>query len=104
MHYSVLFKFGLATAFASLSTAHAVLTTLFIDDVNQGDGTCIRMAKDGSVSTHPIAGGLESPDMACGTSSCSSLQVLPETNIPLLQAGMANRLWLSPARPRLAPS
>ncbi|KAK3306449.1 glycoside hydrolase family 61 protein [Chaetomium strumarium] len=66
MHPSILFKLGVVTAFASLSTAHTVLTTLFIDNVNQGDGTCIRMAKQGSVSTHPIAGGLESPDMACG--------------------------------------
>ncbi|KAK4233596.1 glycoside hydrolase [Achaetomium macrosporum] len=66
MHSSILFKLSLATAFASLSTAHTVLTTLFIDDVNQGDGTCIRMPKEGNVCTHPIAGGFESPDMACG--------------------------------------
>ncbi|AEO67396.1 glycoside hydrolase family 61 protein [Thermothielavioides terrestris NRRL 8126] len=62
----VRFSMGLATAFASLSTAHTVFTTLFINGVDQGDGTCIRMAKKGSVCTHPIAGGLDSPDMACG--------------------------------------
>ncbi len=68
MQPPVLFSLGLATAFASLSTAHTVFTTLFINDVNQGDGTCVRMSKQGNVSTHPIAGGLNSPDMACGTS------------------------------------
>ncbi len=57
---------GLATTFASLSTAHTCFTTLFVDDVNQGDGTCIRMSKKGDHATFPIAGGLNSPDMACG--------------------------------------
>jgi hypothetical protein len=68
MHSPVLFSLGLATAFASLSTAHTCFTTLFVDDVNQGDGTCIRMSKTGDVATFPIAGGLSSPDMACGAS------------------------------------
>jgi hypothetical protein len=65
MHSHILFKFGLGAAFASLSTAHTLFTTLFINDVNQGDGTCVRMPKDGSTSTGPIA-GLNSPEMACG--------------------------------------
>lgn len=65
MRSPIPFSLGLATAFASLSTAHTVLTTLFINDVNQGDGTCIRMAKDGRVCTHPIV-GLDTTDMACG--------------------------------------
>ncbi|KAH6856962.1 glycoside hydrolase family 61 protein [Chaetomium sp. MPI-CAGE-AT-0009] len=66
MHSPLLFALGLATSFASLSTAHTAFTTLFINDVNQGDGTCIRMAKDGNLATHPIAGGLGAEDMACG--------------------------------------
>lgn len=65
MHSPILFLLGLATSFAPLSTAHTVFTTLFVDGVNQGDGTCIRMPKDGNVATHPLA-GLDSPDMACG--------------------------------------
>lgn len=65
MRFPVSFALGLSSAFASLSSAHTLFTTLFIDDVNQGDGTCIRMPKDGSTSTGPIA-GLDSPDMACG--------------------------------------
>ncbi|KAJ4300623.1 hypothetical protein N0V88_003307 [Collariella sp. IMI 366227] len=66
MRSPIPFSLGLATAFASLSTGHTIFTTLFINDINQGDGTCIRMPKDGNVCTHPIAGGLNSPDMACG--------------------------------------
>ncbi|KAK3390576.1 glycosyl hydrolase family 61-domain-containing protein [Podospora didyma] len=65
MHPPSFFLLGLATAFAPLSTAHTVLTTLFINDASQGDGTCIRMPKDGSTCTYPIA-GLNNPDMACG--------------------------------------
>lgn len=70
MRSPILFTIGLATAFARLSTAHTVFTTLFVDDVNQGDGTCIRMSKEGNVATHPISGGLESKDMACGKPTC----------------------------------
>ncbi|GAB1318600.1 Putative endo-beta-1,4-glucanase D [Madurella fahalii] len=65
MRSLVLFALCLATAFPSLSTAHTVFTTLFVNDVNQGDGTCVRMSKVGSICTSPIA-GLDSPDMACG--------------------------------------
>ncbi|KAK4146559.1 glycoside hydrolase [Dichotomopilus funicola] len=64
--HSLLFTLGLATAFAPFAAAHTTFTTLFIDGVNQGDGTCIRMAKKGDVATFPIAGGLGSKDMACG--------------------------------------
>jgi hypothetical protein len=70
MHYPLLFTLGLATAFAPLSAAHTAFTTLFVDEVNQGDGTCIRMAKEGNLATHPIAGGLGAEDMACGKFLC----------------------------------
>ncbi|KAL2015488.1 hypothetical protein VTK56DRAFT_5360 [Thermocarpiscus australiensis] len=65
MRSPILFSLGLATAFGSLSAAHTIFTTLFINDVNQGDGTCVRMPKQGSTCTSPIA-ALDSPDMACG--------------------------------------
>ncbi|KAK4191966.1 putative endo-beta-1,4-glucanase D [Podospora australis] len=61
MRFPLLFSLGLATT----STAHTVLTTLFVNDVNQGDGTCIRMSNDPERTTFPI-GGINSPDMACG--------------------------------------
>lgn len=67
MMHSLLSVFGLASVLVPLSSAHTTFTTLFVNDVNQGDGTCIRMAKKGNLATHPIAGGLDSEDMACGT-------------------------------------
>jgi hypothetical protein len=52
-------------AFLSSASAHTVFTTLFINDQNQGDGTCVRMPNNGSTCTYPLE-GLSSPDMACG--------------------------------------
>jgi dihydroorotase len=54
-------------AIASLQAvlAHTVFTTLFIDDVNQGDATCVRMPTVGATCTAPII-DLTSNDMACG--------------------------------------
>lgn len=49
-----------------LTSAHTVFTTLFINDVNQGDGTCVRMPRDGPTSTSPIRPITDNPDMACG--------------------------------------
>ncbi|KAK2067654.1 hypothetical protein P8C59_001370 [Phyllachora maydis] len=59
------FALGAAVALATLSSAHTVFTTLFIDDVNQGDGTCVRMPKDPNTCTDPVE-SLTSQDMACG--------------------------------------
>ncbi|OIW31988.1 hypothetical protein CONLIGDRAFT_560478, partial [Coniochaeta ligniaria NRRL 30616] len=56
----------------SLTNAHTVFTTLFINDINQGDGTCVRMPKDGSTSTAPIR-PLTSTDMACGRDGLASV-------------------------------
>ena len=56
---------GLATVLAPLASAHTVLTTVFVNDKNQGDGTGIRMPTDGSTSTSPII-NMNSNDMICG--------------------------------------
>jgi hypothetical protein len=104
MHSPFLFALGLATAFAPVSTAHTVFTTLFVDDVNQGDGTCIRMAKEGNVATHPIAGGLDTEDMACGKPPEPPNVYFRQMLMSHSQAETVNRPWHSPARPRLAPS
>ncbi|KAK5660424.1 hypothetical protein OQA88_12968 [Cercophora sp. LCS_1] len=57
---------GLATAFATVSNAHTLFTTLFINDENQGDGTCVRMPMDGNTATGPIADPFNNGDVACG--------------------------------------
>lgn len=65
---------GLAVSNAA---AHSVFTTLFVDDVNQGDGTCVRMNMNPDTTTSPI-NDLSSNDMACGMYSfCNKLRACP---------------------------
>ncbi|KAF4634120.1 hypothetical protein G7Y89_g3989 [Cudoniella acicularis] len=57
----------LTCTLAALQTAaaHTVFTTLFVNDVDQGDATCVRMPTTPSNATFPI-NDLSSSDMACG--------------------------------------
>ncbi|TQW00743.1 hypothetical protein V2A60_001793 [Cordyceps javanica] len=50
---------------ASAATAHTLFTTLYIDGKNQGDGTCVRMPKNGATGTAPIY-PITGDAMACG--------------------------------------
>ncbi|CAK7217213.1 hypothetical protein SBRCBS47491_003088 [Sporothrix bragantina] len=52
-------------ALAATVTAHTSFTTLFINSIDQGDGTCVRQPTDPQTSTSPIA-DLASSDMICG--------------------------------------
>ncbi|EEY14809.1 endoglucanase II [Verticillium alfalfae VaMs.102] len=56
---------ALGVSAAPLATAHTLLSKIYIDEVSQGDGTCLRMPEDGSKTTSPVD-SLESDDMACG--------------------------------------
>ncbi|KAI0541229.1 family 61 glycoside hydrolase [Xylaria digitata] len=47
------------------ASAHTVLTTLFVDDVRQGEGTCVRMPLDPGHCTDPVE-SVTSNNMACG--------------------------------------
>ena len=58
---SLLLTLGLAY----MASAHTLFTTFFIDGENQGDGTCVRMPKDGETATAPIY-PLTGDVMACG--------------------------------------
>ncbi|CAG8954607.1 hypothetical protein HYFRA_00004526 [Hymenoscyphus fraxineus] len=62
MHYS---KLAYALVAIQPVAAHTAFTTLFINDVNQGDATCIRMFHDPQRATDPV-NDLSSQDMACG--------------------------------------
>ncbi|KAF7869719.1 hypothetical protein EAF04_004503 [Stromatinia cepivora] len=65
MHLSF-FTLALVAFYTSqLVDAHTVFTTLFVNDVSQGDGTCVRMPSDPSTATFPI-NDLDSDSMACG--------------------------------------
>jgi hypothetical protein len=59
------YAFVLASTAASLVSAHSTFTTIYINDVSQGDGTCVRMNTDSDTSSAPIP-SLSSDDMACG--------------------------------------
>ena len=57
----------LAVVLAALQAVagHTVFTTFFVNDVNQGDGTCVRMPMTPNNATNPV-NDLASDDMACG--------------------------------------
>lgn len=56
---------ALAAWLTRSTSAHTVMTTLFVDNVDQGDGVCIRMPMTPQNATFPIL-NLASSDMACG--------------------------------------
>lgn len=67
MHYFTLIMVLVTLILANLQAAagHSLCTTLSINNVDQGDGTCVRMPMDAHNSTFPID-DLASDDMACG--------------------------------------
>ncbi|RYP30369.1 hypothetical protein DL767_006277 [Monosporascus sp. MG133] len=64
MRRTLVLLLGLARL-AVLADAHTIFTTLYINDVSQGDGTCVRMNRSPSTCTSPVD-GIRSKDMACG--------------------------------------
>jgi hypothetical protein len=60
-----LFILALALPALQLVAAHSVFTTLFVNGVDQGDGTCVRMNMTPDNCTSPV-NNLASNDMACG--------------------------------------
>ncbi|KAI1179427.1 lytic polysaccharide monooxygenase [Nemania sp. FL0916] len=64
MQYRFSLTLAAVAGLAVSASAHTVFTTLFIDDKNQGDGTCVRMPKDPNTCTSPVE-NVASNDMAC---------------------------------------
>ncbi|KAJ2900602.1 hypothetical protein MKZ38_002398 [Zalerion maritima] len=71
--YSSLRILGLASVLSTFANAHTLFTTSFIDGEGQGDGVCVRMPKDGSTATSPIA-DITGDDMACGRDGTTGVQ------------------------------
>ena len=65
MHYTYVKVILLAAGAAQLTNAHTAFTNFFVDGVDQGDGTAVRMSNDIPNATFPISSAT-SPDMACG--------------------------------------
>ena len=61
-------SFLLAAGSAQLSHAHTAFCNTFLDGVNQGPGTALRMSNNMGQATFPIT-SVTSPDVACGRSS-----------------------------------
>ncbi|KAG4427915.1 hypothetical protein IFR05_016604, partial [Cadophora sp. M221] len=66
MHISRL-VFALGLGVLRSVAGHTLFTNLFINDIDQGDGTCVRMPMDAHNATNPI-NDLASRAMACGYS------------------------------------
>ncbi|KAJ9669571.1 hypothetical protein H2201_000438 [Coniosporium apollinis] len=50
---------------ANAANAHTIFSNFYVDGLDQGDATCVRMSNNPSQATFPIA-GITSEDMACG--------------------------------------
>ncbi|KAK5628522.1 hypothetical protein RRF57_004237 [Xylaria bambusicola] len=57
--------FAVIVGLTAAAGAHTVMTTLFIDNVKQGEATCVRMPMNPSSCTSPVE-SITSDDMACG--------------------------------------
>lgn len=55
----------LAAGTASFASAHTTFTNFFVDGVDQGDGTAVRMSNNIPEATYPLP-NINTPDMACG--------------------------------------
>lgn len=55
----------LAAAAAQVIHAHTAFTNFYVNGVNQGNATCVRMSNVINSATNPIH-GITSDDMACG--------------------------------------
>ncbi|EFX04819.1 endoglucanase b [Grosmannia clavigera kw1407] len=66
------FMATLVFTFAAATSAHTTFTALFVNGVNQGDGTCVRQPKDPQTSTFPLR-DLTSTDMICGRDGLASV-------------------------------
>ena len=61
----------LVSGVAQLASAHTAFTNFFVDGVDQGDGTAVRMSNILQKATFPLD-SVTSPDMACGESPLST--------------------------------
>ena len=66
-----------AAGTASFASAHTTFTNFFVDGVDQGDGTAVRMSNNIPEATYPLP-NITTPDMACG--KCLSKSALDESS------------------------
>jgi hypothetical protein len=74
-------RFLNALGLIPLVAGHTIMTTLYVDGENQGDGVCIRMNRDPEHATFPIE-PLANDAMACG----SYPSKIPHHPLPIYKA------------------
>ncbi|KAI0161180.1 glycoside hydrolase family 61 protein [Hypoxylon sp. FL1284] len=87
---------------SAIANAHTVFTTLFVNNVSQGDGTCVRMNMDPQQCTNPIA-EIDSDDMACGVNGAQPVAF----TCPVPAGGKLTfqwRLWADAEQPGVLDS
>ena len=76
MHFIPVNSVLLALAAATTISAHTTFTNFFVDNVNQGDGTCVRMSNNIQEATYPlrpIGAAVTGNDMACGVNGMNGV-------------------------------
>lgn len=81
-----------ATVFLSLAQAHTVMTTLYVDGENQGDGVCIRMNMDGYTSNYFVS-PVTSKDIACGRAQSPENWMNTWSSLAGMNAEQCRRRW-----------
>lgn len=71
MHFSQVKILLVAAGAVHLTNAHTTFTNFFVDGVDQGDGTAVRMSNNIQQATYPLP-NVTTPDMACGKLSVLS--------------------------------
>ena len=65
MHFSTTGLVLLVAGTAMHINAHTTFTNFFVDGVDQGDGTAVRMSNNNQQATFPLP-NVTTPNMACG--------------------------------------
>ncbi|KAJ8107402.1 hypothetical protein ONZ43_g6743 [Nemania bipapillata] len=88
---------GLVASLTSTTQAHGVFSTLFINNISQGDGKCLRTSFAADNISSPIT-DIDSPEMACGIAGQT-----PAPDTCAIKAGaklsFEFRLWASGSLP-----
>lgn len=69
----------LAVGAAQLASAHTAFTNFFVNGVDQGDGTAVRMSNNIQQATYPL-NSVTSPDMACGVNGETGVSRVASVN------------------------
>jgi hypothetical protein len=72
-----MFRSALFLFFAPLVLSHTTFTTLYVDEVSEGDGTCVRMNRDASTANFPVE-PLSSKDIVCGMTPTTLPTMFPK--------------------------